>query len=142
MEDVMNVGSIRNMLKPNSAMMLMMAIMLSIAFALFVTPRAVADFATPFLQTADKVGDVSEEHGYVVALDLEMEDCKHYLVIVTNDNMQHIVIEATADKNVVKASLLGRQVTIKAQVAVREEDPDNKRVVLKLKILSVKPLKQ
>lgn len=138
----MGTTLIRNVLKPNQQRWLMMAIFLSIASTVFFASRAVADFATPFRETTTKVGDVSEEGGYVVALGHEVADCNDYLVIVRNDNMQYVTIEATADKKVVKESLLGRPVIIKAQVTAREKDSNGMLVVLKLKILSVRDSKQ
>jgi len=98
---------------------------------------ALADFATPFMEINNKVGDVSEAHGYVVALSHEVESCDHYLVVVTTDTMEHRVLDATADKNVVKEALLGRPVMIKAKVVDRTQDPQTKRVLPKLRILSV-----
>jgi len=98
----------------------------------------VADFATPFIEINNKVGDVSEAHGFVVVLSSKVEDCRSFLVIVTTDTMEHVVIRATAEKNLVKESLLGRQVIIKAEVTDRQEDPKTKRIKVQLKIHSVK----
>jgi general secretion pathway protein G len=99
---------------------------------------AMADFATPFVEINNKVGDVSEAHGYVVALGHEVENCDYYLVVVTTDTREHVVLDATADKNVVKEALLGRPVLIKAKVVDRTQDPRTKRVLPKLHILSLK----
>jgi len=112
--------------------------MLILAATFLIVRGTLADFATPFMEINNKVGDVSEAHGYVVALGHKVEDCKHYLVIVTTDCMEHIVIKSTADKNVVKEPLLGRPAIIRAEVTDRKEDPKTKRVVVQLKILSVR----
>ena len=111
---------------------------LFVAAILLIARGALADFATPFVEINNKVGDVSEAHGYVVALGHKVEECTYYLVIVTDDCMEHIVIESTADKNVVKEPLLGRPVIIRAEVTDRKEDPETKRVIVQLKILSVR----
>ena len=112
--------------------------MLILAATFLIVRGTLADFATPFMEINNKVGDVSEAHGYVVALGDNVEECKYYLVIVGTDTMEHIVIKATADKNVVKESLVGRQAIIKAEVTARNEDTKTKRVVVQLKILSVR----
>ena len=96
---------------------------------------ALADYAAPFLEINNKIGDVSEAHGYVVATG--HEDSTHFLVIVRTDTMEHIAIRATAGKDVVKESLLGRPVIIKAEVVDRKEDRD-KRITVQLKLLSVR----
>ena len=111
---------------------------LFIAATLLIVRDTLADVATPFMEINSKVGDVSEAHGYVVALGHKVEECRHYLVIVTDDCMEHIVVTSTADKNAVKEPLLGRPAIIRAEVTDRREDPKAKRVVVQLKILSVR----
>jgi hypothetical protein len=101
-----------------------------------------ADFATPFTGINNKVGDISEAHGYVVALDPNTENCTHFLVIVMDDCMRHIVINATAKKNVVTQSLLGRPVIFKAKVIHRNENAQTKKMEIELEILSIQPLEE
>lgn len=101
-----------------------------------------ADFATPFVGINNKVGDISESYGYVVALDPNIGECTYFLVIVINDREQYVVINATAKKKLITQSLLGRQVIIKAKVVSRNEDSKTKKVEIKLEILSVRPLEK
>ncbi len=138
----MGLASIGNVLNPKPTLRPVLTIILVLGVTLFVGALALTDFAVPLVEINNKVGNVAEIHGYVVALGHNVEDCKYYLVLVTNDRMEHIVISATADKNVVKESLLGRPVIIKAQVTDRKEDPKTKRVVVKLKILSIRSSKK
>ena len=63
-------------------------------------------------------------------------------MIVTTDTMEHAVIYAITDKNVVKEALLGRPVIVKAEVIARKEDPKTKRVSVQLKILYVRSLEK
>jgi len=97
---------------------------------------AVADFATPFVGIHNQVGDVSKARGYVVALSQE-ENPKHYLVIVTTDTMNHVVIRATAAKNAVPSDLLGRPVIVEGKITKRDEDEKTRQVTVELEILSV-----
>jgi hypothetical protein len=101
--------------------------------------RALADFATPFADINNEVGDISEGHGYVVALG--HENAKHFLVIVMTDTLEHVVVRATADEGVVKEPLLGRPAIIKAEVVDRRQDTDG-RVTVRLKVLSVSSSKK
>jgi hypothetical protein len=73
-----------------------------------------ADFATPFVEIHNKPGDVSVSHARVAALGPEMGST--FLVIVMNDQTQPVVLWATAKKGVLKESLLGREVSIKAVI--------------------------
>jgi hypothetical protein len=119
-------------------------ILMSAAFllgmgTLFATP-AFADWATPFVEINNKLGDVSESHAYVVALGADVETCDHYLVVVTTDCMEHIVIRATAEPGVVKESLLGRPVLVRGKVVERKEDSETGRVSVELQILEMKPI--
>jgi hypothetical protein len=91
-----------------------------------------ADFATPFVGINNKVGDVGMTHGYVV-----IEGPARFLVIVITDSMNHVVLRATAEKGVVKDSVLGREVRIKASVAKAKTPGANPE----LKILAVEELK-
>ncbi|MDK1022235.1 MAG: hypothetical protein QGD90_11445 [Candidatus Hydrogenedentes bacterium] len=110
--------------------------------ALIIVPSALADGPTPFVEINNKVGDISEEHGYVVALGHKVEDSEYYLVLVVTDTMQHVVINATAEKDVVKESLIGREVIIRAEVTESRLDPNTKQPVVKLRILSVRSLEK
>jgi hypothetical protein len=96
-----------------------------------------ADFATPFVEVNNKIGDISEASGYVISLDPNIEECTNFLVIVLNDCMEYVSIKATATKKLITQSLLGRPVIIKAKVINRYEDPKTKKVTIKLEILSV-----
>jgi len=98
---------------------------------------AQADFATVFTEINNKVGDVSEAHGHVVALGHEVDSCHNYLVIVRTDTMQYVILNATADKSVVQGPLLGRPVMIKAKVVDQTQDQQTGRVLPTLRILSV-----
>jgi hypothetical protein len=95
-----------------------------------------ADWATPFTDIHNQVGDVSTAHGYVVALS-HRENSKHYLVIVTTDTMEYVVIRATAEKNVVPPDFLGCQVIVEGKVTKRDEDEKTHQVTVELEILSV-----
>ena len=74
----------------------------------------VADFATPFVEINNKIGDVSVTHAHVAALGPDMGS--RFLVIVMSDQMQFVVLRATAKQGVVKESLLGREISIRAKV--------------------------
>jgi len=80
------------------------------------TRTAFADLATPFLEgPAAEVGAISEGHGFVLAAD-NSDDGPGFLVMVTSDTGQYLVITARAEKGIVPANLIGRPVVIKAQV--------------------------
>ena len=100
-----------------------------------------ADFATPFVEVNNKVGDISEAYGYVVALSPNIEKCTHFLVIVIDDRMRPVGFYATAEKKLITQSLLGRPVIIKAKVVSREEYRDKTKDI-RLEILSVRPLEK
>ena len=72
-----------------------------LAAILLLTNVLEADFATPFVEVNNKVGDISEVYGYVIALSPNIEKCTHFLVIVTTDCMQHVVINATAKRGLI-----------------------------------------
>ena len=74
----------------------------------------VADFGTPFVEIDNKIGDVSVSHARVVALGPDMRS--RFLVIVMNDQCKPVVLWATAKSGVVKESLLGREIRIRAKV--------------------------
>jgi hypothetical protein len=73
-----------------------------------------ADFATPFVEINNKPGDVSVSHARVAALGPDMGS--RFLVIVMNDQGQPVVLWATAKQGVLKESLLGREISIKAVI--------------------------
>jgi len=110
---------------------------LALAFILVAVfwTTARADFSTPFVENT-KVGDVSKRHGYVVATSNKKES-KGFLVIVSTDTEEYVVIPATAEKGTVDNSLLGRPVVIEAEIVKRIESPKSKRVFVTLKIRSV-----
>ena len=93
-----------------------------------------ADFATPFVEINNKVGDVSTAHGYIVSLG--DENAKHFLVIVETDTAEYDTIRATAAAGIVPAQTLGRHVIVKAKVTDRREHQD-RRVTVELEILEV-----
>lgn len=70
-----------------------------------------ADFATPFAESHNKLGEVSTAGGYLVAM-----DSSRFLVLVGTDTLDHVVLNATAGKGVVGESLLGRVVKITARI--------------------------
>lgn len=114
----------------------------SVAAILVVTTLLVigvarADFATPFVEIQNKVGDISEGHGYVVATSNDKEPAG-FLVIVLTDTMEHVVIRAKADPGTVKPSLLGRPVIVKAKITKRVEASGSKPPRVELKILNVR----
>jgi hypothetical protein len=94
------------------------------------------DFATPFVEVNNKVGNVSEAHGYVLVPD---GDDGPFTVLVTTDTMQYVALAATAEKGVVPAELIGRWAIIKAEVV---KAPANGQTVgMQLKILGVRSAK-
>lgn len=99
-------------------------------------PPSFADFATPFADIHNQVGDVSKAHGYVVALS-HRENSKHYLVIVRTDTMEYVVIRATAEKNVVPPDLLGCPVIVEGKTTKSEKNEKTGQVTVELEILSV-----
>ena len=141
-ENGMGLRASERMVRGERRVNVMLVGVVIFAGGLVLVRHALADRATPFVETTRKVGDVSESYGYVVAQRPKVEECKHYLVIVGTDTMQHVVIRATAKKGMVKESLLGRPVMIKAEVTERKKDPKTERVTVQLKILSVKPWKK
>ncbi len=101
-----------------------------------------ADSATPFVEVNNQVGDVSEAHGWVVASGSKLEESDSFLVIVTTDTMKHVVIRATAEKGVIRESVLGRWVLVKAEVVERYGDPRTDPSKIKLKILAVETIEE
>jgi hypothetical protein len=106
-----------------------------LATILLLSTAALADFATPFVETKNKVGDVSEGHGYVLAGD--SDDGPAFLVMVTSDTQQHLTILARAEKGIVPADLIGRPVVIRAEV-VKAAGKTGSAAGMELKILEVK----
>ena len=98
-----------------------------------------ADFATPFVEINNKMGDVSSAHGYVVAMGPEM-DPQYLWVIVRTDTFEHVVLRAAAKDGVVKESLLGRWVIIKAVITKAGVKTGAGRTRPELEILSVEPV--
>jgi hypothetical protein len=97
-----------------------------------------ADFATPFVEINNHVGDISEARGFVVARCNPVEECSHFIVIVSTDRLTFVTIGATAESDVVKNSLVGRPVIIKAEVIDDIENGKPKMYDQQLKILSVR----
>ena len=109
---------------------------------LFIPQRTRADLATPFVESNNQPGDISEAYGWVAALGSKIEDGNSFLVIVRTDTMDHVVLRATAEKGIVTESMLGRWGIIKAQIASRVENPTDKRTYIQLKILSLKSVEK
>jgi hypothetical protein len=97
-------------------------------------PSCHADFATPFVEINNRVGDVSTSHGYVMTSGSEINP--RFFVMVMSDTMQPVVLWATAKQGVVKESLLGREIVIKAVVT----KAGSRTTKPELEILSTKPL--
>jgi hypothetical protein len=112
------------------------------AAILLFTNVSKADFATPFTEINNKVGDISEAHGYVAAKDPNAEDGTYFWVMVMDDCGRRVVINATAKKNVVTRSLLDKEVTIKAKVVSRKKNAKTQKMEIELEILSVRPLEE
>ena len=103
---------------------------------------SLADFATPFVEINSQVGDVSQAHAFIATLGPLVSNAQeHYLVIVPTDSGEYVVIDAIAKKGIVKGALLGREIVLKAEVIERIEDSKTKHSKIKLRILSVKPIK-
>ena len=94
-----------------------------------------ADLATPFVDTGNKKGDVSVTHGFVVALGPEIGE--RFMVIIIDDGEQPVVLWATAKKGIIKESLLGREVLVKARISKEA----TARAKPQLEILQATPLK-
>ena len=97
--------------------------------------QAAADFATPFVETTP-VGGTSKEYGYLVSLGPQGT---HFLVVVTTDQMEHLVLQAVAEKGVVEDSVLGKRAVIQAQVLEKKLDEARGHIDVKLKITRVWP---
>ena len=103
---------------------------------------SLADFPTPFVEVNNQVGDVSQAHAFIVTLGpLASKTHEHYLVVVPTDFGEYVVIDAIAKKEIVKETLLGREIVLEAEVIERIEDSKTKHPKIKLKILSVVPIK-
>jgi hypothetical protein len=95
-----------------------------------------ADFATPFLEgNAAKVGAVSESYGHILVD--QGDEGPNFMILVRSDTMEWFTILAKAEKGVVPAELIGRQVLIKAEV-VKAPLQSGRSIGAELKILSVK----
>jgi hypothetical protein len=97
------------------------------------SPAVHGDFATPFMEINNKVGDVSTAHCYIVAISHSFFPV--HLVIVDTDTSEHVVIKATVAREIVKTDLLGRPVIVKAQTVA----PTKSNYHTTLKILSMEP---
>ncbi len=126
----------RNFLKSNFFAILVFAGLF------FISQNARADFATPFVEMNNQVGDVSEAHGWVATTGSTLKEGDSYFVIVTTDTMKHVVIRAAAEMGVVRESVLGRWVLVKAEVAERYGDPRTDPSKIKLKILAVETIEE
>jgi hypothetical protein len=115
---------------------LVTAIAITLGWLIALT-AARADWATPFAEINNKVGDVSEAHGYVVTT-AENEDGP-FMVIVTTDTMQSVAILARADKSAVPVERIGRWSIIKAKVV--KAPTGNQATDMELQILSVRSTK-
>ena len=104
-----------------------------VAMLLLTSSQAMADFATPFVETTP-VGETSKEHGYIVSLGPQGT---HVLVIVMTDQLEHLVLRGVAEKGVVQDSMLGRRAIIQAKVLKKEIDKSKNLVDVELKITRV-----
>lgn len=95
-----------------------------------------ADFATPFVDVNNELGDISEARARVAALGPTM--ASPFLVIIMNDELQPVVLWAKAKKGVIRQSLLGREIRIKAVITKTGTASANPEV----EILQAKPLKE
>jgi len=102
---------------------------------LLTSSLAMADFATPFVETTP-VGGTSKEYGYLVSLG---PTGTHFLVVVKNDQMEFLALHGFAEKGVVQDSMLGRRAVIQARVLKKEIDKSTNRVDVELKITRVWP---
>lgn len=91
-----------------------------------------ADFATPFVDTAE-VGEIATERCWLISAFQNA-----YLVVVATDTEEYIVLSAIAAEGVVDESLLGKPVILKAKVMEKEIRTDG-NMHMRLEILSVKP---
>ena len=96
----------------------------------FVARPSLADMATPWVENA-KVGDESEHQAWVISVDAEQST---YNVLVLTDRHQPVLLQATAEKGVVPATVLGRLATVKAKVTKQEPG------VTEIQILKVTPV--
>jgi hypothetical protein len=112
------------------------SVLLSVCILAFAS-NCYADFATPFVEVNNKLGDVSTTQAYV--LTLGPQSTNRFMVVVMTDTRQYevykatpnqgvvmleksqlraiLVLQATAKEGVVKDSLLGREVLLKATIA-------------------------
>ena len=108
-------------------------VILTLTMIALAPPAVHGDFATPFVEINNEVGDVSKAHCYVVAISHDFFPV--HLVIVGTDTSEHVVIKATVAREIVKTDLLGRPVIIKAETVT----PTRSNYHTKLKILSMEP---
>ena len=106
-----------------------------VAMLLLTSSQAMADFATPFVETTP-VGGTSKEYGYLVSLG---PTGTHFLVVVKNDQMEFLVLRGVAEKGIVQDSMLGRRAVIQAKVLKKELDEGKNQIDVELKITRVWP---
>jgi len=94
-----------------------------------------AYFATPFVDTGS-VGEITEGRCWLAWTNgNEKEDA--FLVIVSTDTLQHIVLHGTARKGIVQELMWGKPVIVKAKILEKEYRSDDYLQVI-LEVLSVK----
>ena len=75
-----------------------------------------ADMSTPFVDTLRTVGQVAEGRCYVL---WDADETENYLVMVTSDTRQHLIIYATAEQGVVNPEFLGRWMLVRAALVTK-----------------------
>ena len=73
-----------------------------------------AEFAVPFVETQNRVGDEAECRAYVSRFGI------NYVVILMNDRGQPEMVMTRARDHVIREELLGREVRIRGKVGDRE----------------------
>ena len=97
-----------------------------------------ADFATSFVDTG-AVGEITEGRCWL-AWTNGNEKGDAFLVIVSTDTLQHMVLDATAKKGVIPESLWGRPIIVKAKI-LRMEYRSDGYLDMMLEVLSAKETK-
>lgn len=89
-------------------------VLLAACIGFFPALSARADFATPFIEINNKLGDVSEAQGWIVNF---LDDtAPWYLIVVAGDTGQFYVLRAKAEPGIVPKELVGRSSIIKAEI--------------------------
>ncbi|MBN2703490.1 MAG: hypothetical protein JXR23_04690 [Pontiellaceae bacterium] len=86
---------------------------LGVSFVIFQSV-CTADFATPFVEINNRDGDVSECFGYLSATEADLGT--NFMVIVTTDCMEPVVLDAVAQPGLVTPSDVGRWVQFTAEI--------------------------